>query len=101
MELYEIMEICMILAFGCSWPMSVIKSYRVRTTKGKSLPFLILIFAGYICGIIGKLYAPSCKWHVVFFYVLNFVMIGTDLLLYVRNYHLDSLEKQENSLFVK
>lgn len=68
--------------------------YCVRTTKGKSLPFLILIFAGYICGIIGKLHAPSCKWYVLFFYILNCVMIGTDLLLYVRNYHLDSLEKQ-------
>lgn len=89
MELYEIMEICMIVAFGCSWPMNVIKSYRVRTTKGKSLTFLILIFTGYICGIIGKLQAPSCKWYVLFFYVLNFVMVGTDLLLYVRNYHLD------------
>lgn len=89
MELYEFLEVCMIVSFGCSWPMNVIKSYKVKTTKGKSLPFLILIFGGYICGVIGKLMAPSCKWYVLFFYILNLVMVGTDLLLYVRNYRLD------------
>ena len=80
---------CMIVAFGCSWPMKVIKSYKVRTTKGKSLAFLLLIFGGYICGITGKLLAPTCKWYVLFFYVLNFIMVGADLALYVRNYRLD------------
>ena len=49
MELYELMEVCMIVAFGCSWPMNVIKSYKVRTTKGKSLAFLLLIFGGALC----------------------------------------------------
>lgn len=91
MEFYELMEVCMIVAFGFSWPMNVIKSYKSRTTKGKSLSFLILIFSGYICGIIGKLMAPSFKWYVLFFYVLNFVMVGADLILYVRNRKLDKL----------
>ena len=94
MEFYELMEICMIVAFGFSWPMNVIKSYKSRTTKGKSLPFLILIFTGYICGIAGKLAAPSFKWYVLFFYILNFIMIGTDLVLYVRNYRLDRLAEE-------
>ena len=89
MELYELMEVCMIVSFGCSWPVNVIKSYKVRTTKGKSLAFLLLIFGGYICGITGKLLAPTCKWYVLFFYVLNFIMVGADLALYVRNYRLD------------
>lgn len=91
MEFYELMDVCMIVAFGFSWPMNVIKSYKSRTTKGKSLSFLILIFSGYICGISGKLMAPSFKWYVLFFYVLNFVMVGADLILYVRNRKLDKL----------
>jgi len=95
MEFYELMEVSMIVAFGFSWPMNVIKSYKSRTTKGKSLSFLILIFSGYICGIIGKLMAPSFKWYVLFFYVLNFVMVGADLLLYIRNYRLDKLAEQK------
>lgn len=93
MEFYELMEVCMIVTFGFSWPANVIKSYKARTTQGKSLAFLILIFCGYICGIIGKLSAPSFKWYVLFFYVLNFIMVGADLLLYIRNHRLDQQRK--------
>lgn len=95
MQLYEILEICMIVSFGCSWPMNVIKSYKSRTTKGKSLGFLILIELGYICGIIGKLISPGYKWYVLFFYVLNLLMVSADLALYVRNYKLDKLAEKE------
>ena len=94
MEFYELMEIAMIVAFGCSWPMNVIKSYRARTAKGKSLPFLILILLGYICGITGKLIAPSFKWYVLSFYVLNFVMVSVDLAMYIRNCRLDKMAEE-------
>ena len=85
----SIFEIGMLICFGFSWPMNVIKSYRARTTKGKSLPFLLLIITGYVFGIIGKLIGGNFKWYVLFFYVLNLLMVSTDLLLYVRNYRLD------------
>ena len=35
----EILEIIMIVSFGVSWPLNVIKSYKTRTTKGKALCF--------------------------------------------------------------
>lgn len=91
----ELFEIIMIVSFGASWPMNVIKSYKARTNKGKSLGFLCLIFFGYIAGIISKLIneaymsSISSKWYVLFFYVLNFIMVGADLCLYVRNHRLD------------
>jgi len=88
-QLAEILEITMIVSFGCSWPLNVIKSYKARTTKGKSLGFLLLIFFGYIAGIVSKLVSPSYKWYVLFFYVLNFVMVGADLVMYVRNRKID------------
>jgi hypothetical protein len=93
--MYELFEVIMIVSFGASWPLNVMKSYRARTTKGKSLGFLLLIFFGYIAGIISKLIneaymaAFASKWYVLFFYVLNLVMVGADLILYVRNYRLD------------
>ena len=93
MEAYELMEVCMMVAFGCSWPVNVIKSYRMRTAKGKSLAFLLLIFAGYLCGITGKLLSDTCKWYVLFFYILNCAMVGVDILLYVRNDRLDKQRK--------
>lgn len=91
----ELLEIIMIVSFGASWPLNVLKSYRARTTKGKSLGFLCLIFFGYIAGIASKFVNTeymahfSEKWYVLFFYVLNLIMVGADLLLYIRNYRLD------------
>ena len=91
----EILEIIMVVSFGASWPLNVMKSYKARTAKGKSLSFLCLIFFGYIAGIASKLMneaymaAFSEKWYVLFFYVLNLVMVGIDLVLYFRNRALD------------
>ncbi|MBQ8310145.1 MAG: hypothetical protein IJX80_03925 [Clostridia bacterium] len=95
----EIFEIIMIVSFGISWPVNVVKSYKSRTTKGKSLMFLCLIFFGYIAGITSKLvneaYMASFgqKWYVLIFYVLNFLMVGADICMYVRNYRLDQKRK--------
>lgn len=85
----EVFEILMVVMFGISWPISAYKSYKARTTKGKSLVFLLLIFVGYIFGITAKLIAPQFKWYVMFFYVLNFFMVGLDIAFYIRNYRLD------------
>ena len=96
-----ILEITMIVSFGMSWPVNVIKSYKSRTTKGKSLLFLALIFFGYIAGIVSKLVNEtymasfSSKWYVLFFYVLNFIMVGTDMVLYFRNLSLDKKRAKE------
>ena len=91
----EFLEVVMVVSFGASWPLNVMKSYKARTTKGKSLPFLCLIFFGYIAGIASKLlneaYMASIasKWYVLFFYVLNLIMVGADLCMYYRNYRID------------
>ncbi len=91
----EILEVVMIVSFGCSWPLNVRKSWKARSTKGKSLSFLLLIFFGYIAGIASKLLNESYmadfqkKWYVLFFYCLNLCMVGVDLALYFRNLRLD------------
>ena len=93
----------MIVSFGASWPMNVVKSYKTRTTKGKSLAFLCLIFFGYIAGITSKLVneaymaAFAEKWYVLFFYVLNFLMVGADICRYIRNYKLDKERENESN----
>lgn len=96
----ELLEIIMIVSFGFSWPMNVIKSYKARTAKGKSLAFLCLIFFGYIAGITSKFVNPVYmaeigeKWYVLFFYFLNLIMVGIDLCLYFRNLMLDRKGEQ-------
>ena len=93
----EILEIIMVVSFGASWPLNVMKSYKARTAKGKSVSFLCLILFGYVAGISSKLVneaymaAFAEKWYVLFFYCLNFVMVFLDLILYFRNRQLDKL----------
>ena len=93
----EILEIIMIVSFGASWPLNVMKSYKARTTKGKSLGFLLLILFGYIAGIASKFMNVEYmaqfgeKWYVLFFYILNFTMVFIDFCIYLRNRKLDKL----------
>ena len=84
----EILEALMIILFGISWPTNIIKSYRSRTAKGKSLPFSILIFTGYCFGIASKIWGGSIN-YVCIFYVINSIMVFVDILLYFRNSALD------------
>lgn len=96
----EILEIVMILAFGASWPMNVVKSYKARSAKGKSISFLILIFLGYVAGIASKfaneayMAAFASKWYVLVFYFINITMVSADIVLYVRNRRLDKLAEE-------
>ncbi len=96
----EILEIVMIVSFGASWPMNVIKSFKTRTAKGKSLLFLCFIFFGYIAGITSKFLNEaymaefSQKWYVLFFYFLNLFMVGLDLVLYFRNRAFDKKREE-------
>ena len=86
----ELFEIIMIVSFGASWPLNVMKSFKARTAKGKSLAFLLFIEFGYVCGITSKLVNENgFKWYVLFFYALNFIMVGIDIALYFRNKAID------------
>ena len=93
----------MVLCFGASWPMNIMRSYRARTAKGKSVAFLILISIGYVAGIISKFLNESymasfaSKWYVLVFYCINLVMVCIDLCLYVRNVNLDKKAAAQNA----
>jgi hypothetical protein len=84
----ELFEVLMVVSFGISWPLSILKSYRAKTTQGKSLFFLLMILAGYAFGITSKFLSGKIT-YVLFFYCLNFVMVATDIGLYFRNLKLD------------
>ena len=93
-----ILETCMIVLFGASWPFNVIKSLKSKTAKGKSVLFLTLIGIGYICGIIskiilaanGKFFTNWIHYLLFFFYCFNLVMVSADFALYFRNKRLDA-----------
>ncbi|NLI54147.1 MAG: hypothetical protein GX417_07445 [Clostridiales bacterium] len=83
----SIFEMIMLICFGAAWPASLYRSYKSRSTKGKSVLFTITVIVGYIAGIIHKiLYQYD---FVLYLYVLNMAMATTDLLLWLRNRRLE------------
>lgn len=96
----ELLEALMVLSFGISWPASILKSYRARTAKGKSLFFLCMVLFGYACGIVWKCieFAQTGVFkYPSYFYILNFVMICVDLILYYRNTRLDKMAEEQKA----
>jgi formate hydrogenlyase subunit 3/multisubunit Na+/H+ antiporter MnhD subunit len=88
----EIFEAIMVICFGLSWPLSVYKSWKAKTVKGKSLLFECFILLGYVCGIVGKILTGKIT-YVFVFYILNLIMVSTDLCLYYRNWRLDQAKE--------
>lgn len=86
----EIFESVMLICFGLSWPMSVVKNIRAHTAKAMSLPFILLIIVGYIAGISAKLMAGKIN-YVLGIYLLNLVFVSANLVVYFINRRRDRL----------
>ena len=84
----SIFESIMLICFGLSWPLNVIKAYRARTARGTSLPFILLIITGYIAGITAKLVTGQIN-YVLIVYLLNLAIVSVNILVYFRNVSLD------------
>ena len=85
----QIFEVLMLLCFGISWPFNISKSWKSRTARGKSILFEVCIIVGYCCGIAGKFVAGNVT-YVLVVYVLDLLMVSTDLILTLRNKALDA-----------
>jgi hypothetical protein len=87
---FSIYEAVMLICFGTAWPFSILKSWRARTNKGKSVFFLFVILVGYAAGIMNKVTLGQHSDPVLGLYVLNLLMVGLDAALYFRNRRLDA-----------
>ena len=83
-----IFETIMLVCFGLSWPINVVKAYKARTTKGTSLPFILLIITGYFAGITAKIVNGQFN-YVFIVYIINLLILMLNIIVYFRNYHLD------------
>ena len=93
----QILETIMLLCFGFSWPLNVIKAYKAKTTKGTSLPFIILIITGYVAGITAKILTNQIN-YVLIAYILNLAIVSINVLVYLRNYTLDKKRMTKGEL---
>jgi len=83
-----VFETLMLVCFGLSWPFNIVKSWKSRTAKGKSLIFELFVASGYCFGIAGKLLLNNIT-YVLIVYVLDLAMVSIDILLTLRNMLLD------------
>ena len=80
----QIFEFIMLACFGLSWPISVYKSIKSKSTQGKSIVFIIAIIIGYISGIIGKIVNRKLT-YVLIIYCFNLIVVSVDLVLFFIN----------------
>ena len=77
-----------LIGFGLSWPMNIVKDIRGKTSKGKSLMFLVFALFAYACGILSKLTAETISFVLVF-YIINAVMVVVDTVFWFVNHRRD------------
>ena len=90
----SILETVMLVCFGFSWPLNVMKAYKAKTSKGTSLPFILLIVAGYIAGITAKVITDQIN-YVLIAYIVNLAIVSLNIVIYFRNVSLDKRRLQE------
>lgn len=84
----SVLESIMLICFGLSWPINVMKAIKARSAKNMSLPFILLIISGYIAGIFAKFMSHQMN-YVLIVYFVNLAIVTVNLLVYFRNRQLD------------
>ena len=80
----SILETAMLVCFGLSWPINLVKAIKSKTAKATSLKFLLLITFGYLCGIAAKLVSHQFN-YVLAVYILNLLVVAANLMVYFIN----------------
>lgn len=70
----------MLICFGISWPVALLKTYTSKSVKGKSFLFLLFILLGYIFGVLHKLIYNYD--YVIWLYILNGFLVLADMAMW-------------------
>lgn len=93
----EVLEATMLLCFGASWPISLVKNIKAKTAKTMSLQFILLIITGYLAGITAKLVSHRIN-YVLVVYLFNLIVVSINLGVYFVNRKKDlALEDAANT----
>lgn len=80
----EILETVMLVCFGCSWPVSLMRNIKAKTAESMSLGFILLIILGYLAGIAAKIYTHNYS-YVLIAYIINLAAVSGNLVVYFIN----------------
>ena len=81
MNYAHLFEAGMLVCFGFSWPLNVVKAYKARTTKGTSLAFIFLIITGYVAENKKKIINHQFN-YVLAVYFLNLANVMVNIFVY-------------------
>lgn len=84
----QALEATMLVCFGLSWPINLMKNIKAGTAKSMSLKFILLIIFGYIAGITAKIINHQFN-YVLIVYILNILIVTLNLAVYFINKHKD------------
>ena len=84
----QALEAGMLVCFGISWPVDILRTWRTRRTEGKSSAFMSLVLTGYLLGMTAKFVRAAQSGEpperVTALYILNAVFIVADIILTVK-----------------
>jgi len=96
----SVMEMMMVVLFGLSWPINIVKAWKSKSVKGTSVLFYSFIWLGYIFALAGKFaliannapnpWYETVHWYVMFFYFVNIAMVTLGIVIYFRNRMLEN-----------
>lgn len=93
----QILEAVMLICFGVSWPVSLVKNIRAKTAKATSVWFILLILMGYVAGITAKLVSHATG-YILAVYFFNLAVVSCNLIVWFCNHARDRMEsKKERS----
>jgi len=84
----QLLEAIMLICFGLSWPMALVKNIKAKSAEGMSLSFLLLIITGYVAGTAAKIIAGNIT-YVLIVYIVNLVIVTMNLMVFFYNRSLD------------
>ena len=78
----KIFETIMLFCFGFAWPFSIYRTWKTKSSAGKSMLFLCIVLLGYISGIFFKIYGTLDE--VILLYILNATLVTVDIILTIK-----------------
>jgi|ETNmetMinimDraft_26_1059896.scaffolds.fasta_scaffold103837_1 hypothetical protein len=79
---FSIFEFGMLLCFGICWPVSIYKLVKSKRTEGKSLLFVVIVWFGYLSGLVHKIWFNYDL--VIILYICNLIFVFVDILLHIK-----------------
>lgn len=92
-EISQVLETAMLICFGLSWPINLVKNLKAKTAKSTSLKFLLLITVGYLCGIAAKIIGGQIN-YVLIAYFLNLAVVLANIVVFFINNKRDKNQLQ-------